>query len=262
MSLLQALLIGCVAALTQLEGDWLGECKLREPIITGCLVGLIMGDLRKGLIIGAELQVMWMGATNIGPTAGLDIGTGGTIGAAIALMTGTGVEVAIAFGLPVAIIMQFLNMLKMTAFSGLMHKVDSYIDELKEKAIVRMHYLCGFFTFSIYFTFTFVALYFGNSVINVVVNGIPAWANAGLGAVAVILPAMGFALLLNMIWETKLIPFFILGFIISAYTQLTMIAVTAIAVAVAWIIYIIKSDQIKDIKLTTVSSTVVNEWED
>ena len=58
MSLVQAILIGCVCALTQLEGDWLGECKLREPVITGFLVGLIMGDVAKGLFIGGSLQLM------------------------------------------------------------------------------------------------------------------------------------------------------------------------------------------------------------
>ncbi|MEG2837965.1 MAG: PTS sugar transporter subunit IIC, partial [Erysipelotrichaceae bacterium] len=98
MTLFQALLIGVVSALTQLEGGWLGECKLREPVVTGCLVGLILGNVQQGLIIGAQLQMIWMGATGIGPTAQLDIGTGGTIGTAVALMTGTGAEVAIAFG--------------------------------------------------------------------------------------------------------------------------------------------------------------------
>ena len=57
MNLIQAILIGCVAALTQLEGDWLGECKLREPVVTGFLVGLIMGDITKGLMIGAATDV-------------------------------------------------------------------------------------------------------------------------------------------------------------------------------------------------------------
>ena len=122
MSLVQAILIGCVCALTQLEGNWLGECKLREPVITGFLVGLIMGDVAKGLFIGRSLQLMWMGATNIGPTANLDIGSGGTIGAAVALMTGSDLEVAVAFALPVAVIMQMLNIMKMTAFSALMHR--------------------------------------------------------------------------------------------------------------------------------------------
>ncbi|MEF9962336.1 MAG: PTS sugar transporter subunit IIC [Erysipelotrichaceae bacterium] len=254
MSILQALLVGCVAALTQFEGGWLGECKLREPVVTGFLVGLILGDVQKGLIIGAELQMMWMGATGIGPTAQLNIGTGGTIGTAVALMTGKGAAIAITFGLPVAVIMQFLDTLLMTGYSGLMHTVDKRIDEMKDKSIEYFHYFCGFCTFLMYFSLTFIVMYFGNSVIQGIVDGFPAWANSGLAAVSKILPAMGFALLLNLLLEKDLIPFFILGFIITAYTELTMVAVTAIAIGIAWIVYLLKSSSIDAAKK--------DEWED
>lgn len=53
MSVLQAILIALIAAVSRCEGDWLGECKLREPIVTGFLVGLALGDVKTGLIIGA-----------------------------------------------------------------------------------------------------------------------------------------------------------------------------------------------------------------
>ena len=198
MSLLQAILIGCVAALTQLEGGWLGECKLREPIVTGFLVGLILGDVKQGLMIGATLQLMWMGATGIGPTAQLDIGTGGTIGTAVALLTGTGAESAILFGVPVAVIMQFLNTLLLSAYSGAMLVADRKIDELNFKSVNAVHYLCGFGTFLLYFGLTFIVMYFGNNMIEGIVNGLPAWMNAGLTGVAAILPCLGFALLLKI----------------------------------------------------------------
>lgn len=260
MTLIQAILIGCVAALTQLEGDWLGECKLREPVITGFLVGLIMGDVQKGLLIGGSLQLMWMGATNIGPTAGLDIGSGGTIGAAVALMTGSDLEIAVAFAIPVAIVVQMLNILKMTAFSGLMHKVDGYIDEGKEGKVVGTHFLCGLFTFLIYFVFTFVVLYVGDSVINSIVNSIPEWVQNGLSAVAIVLPAMGFALLLNLLWEVKLIPFFVIGFVFAAYLGVSMVGICALSVAIAAIIYMLKADQLAG--GSRVNKVVDDEWED
>lgn len=79
MTFIQALLIGLIAGLTVLDGNWLGEAKFREPVVTGFLVGLALGDVTKGLKVGAELQLLWMGATGIGPTAQLDIGTGGII---------------------------------------------------------------------------------------------------------------------------------------------------------------------------------------
>ncbi len=262
MSLIQAILVGCVAALTQLEGDWLGECKFREPVVTGFLVGLIMGDVTQGLIIGGALQLMWMGATNIGPTANLDIGTGGTIGVAVALMTGSSTEIAVTFALPAALIMQMLNICKMTAFSGLMHRVDRYIDEGKYKSIVGTHYLCGFFTFLIYFSFTFIVVYFGNDVINVIVNNIPEWAQNGLSAVAVVLPAMGFALLLNLLWELKLVPYFVIGFILAAYMGVSMVGVCAFSVAVAAVIYMLKADQLKIAQSQGTVASVEDEWED
>lgn len=256
ITVFQAILIAGVAALTNLDGNFFGEMKFREPIVTGFLVGLILGDVKKGLIIGAELQIIWMGATGIGPTAQLDIGAGGTIGTAVALITGKGAEIAITFGLPVAVIMQFLNTLLMTSYSVLMHHVDNLIDELKEKQMVFIHILCGMITAFMYGALTFVVMYFGNNAINALVKGLPAWASNGLNAVAVILPALGFALLLNILLETNLIPFFIAGFAITAFTSLNIIAVTLLAVAVAWIIYLLRTNSIAG------ASGAVTEGED
>jgi len=244
ITVIQAILIGCVAALTNLDGNFFGEMKFREPVVTGFLVGLILGDVHKGLIIGAALQVIWMGATAIGPTAQLDIGAGGTIGIAVALLTGKGADVAITFGLPVAVIMQFLNTLLMTSYSVLMHRVDNLIDELKEKQMITIHILCGMLTAFMYGCLTFIVIYFGNNAINAIVKGLPAWANNGLNAVAVILPALGFALLLTILLEVNLIPFFIAGFGITAFTHLNTVAITLIAVSVAWVIYLLRTNSI------------------
>lgn len=262
MTLLQAVLIGCVAALTQLEGGWLGECKLREPIVTGFLVGLILGDVQAGLVIGASLQLMWMGATGIGPTAQLDIGTGGTIGAAVAIMTHTGSSSAILFAVPVAVIMQFLNTLLLSSYSGLMIVADRRIEDLNFKGIRHIHYLCGFLTFLMYFSLTTIVMYFGNHTIEAIVKGIPGWVNAGLSGVAALLPCLGFALLLNIIMEKKLIPYFVLGFIPAAFIgfDISMVGIAAIAISLAAIIYMINNNTMKSVQ--AVEAVTDNEWED
>lgn len=262
MSLIQAILIGCVAALTKIEGGWLGEMKFREPIVTGFLVGCILNDVQQGLIIGAQLQLMWMGAVGIGPTAQLDIGTGGTIGVAVALTTGTGAETAIMFGVPIAILMQFCSTILMTLYSGFMARVDTEIDNFNLKAISFYHYLVGVCDFLMYAILTFIVMYFGNSAIEGIINALPDWANSGLTAVSVMLPCTGFALLLNIILDKSLIPYFIIGFIPAAFVgrDLSMIGIVSIAFAIAWIIFELKSTVANNNVVTAVSSD--DEWED
>lgn len=245
ITLWQAALIGLVVVLTQLDGQVLGECKLREPIVTGFLVGLILGDVPKGLMIGAQMQLMWMGATAIGPTAGLDVGTGGTIGVAVALSTNTGVESAIMFGVPVSVIMQFFNTLLMALFSGAMYMADKEVEKLNFRGLALIHYGCTALLSLMYWLLTFMLMYFGSGLIDGIVNGLPEWVMGGLNGVAALLPALGFALLMKIIMNGSLWPYFILGFVPAAFVgfDMNMVGMAAVAVAIALIIYEVKSSR-------------------
>jgi mannose/fructose/N-acetylgalactosamine-specific phosphotransferase system component IIC len=61
---------------------------------------------------------------------------------------------------------------------------------------------------------------------------------------AALLPALGFAMLLETIMTKKLIPFLILGFVPAAFVghDLTMIGIAAIAMAIALLIFGVYSD--------------------
>lgn len=53
--LVQAILIGLIAMFVTFE--WMFGTNLgSRPIITGMLVGLVMGDLKTGIILGATLK--------------------------------------------------------------------------------------------------------------------------------------------------------------------------------------------------------------
>ena len=183
-------------------------------------------------------------------------------GTAVAITTGTGAETAILFGVPVAVIMQFLNTLLMSAYSGVMLSADKKIDALDFRGIRWCHYFCGICTFLAYTIPTFIVMFFGNELIEGIVNNMPDWINTGLGGVAALLPCLGFALLLNIIMEKRLIPYFILGFIPAAYVgfDLTMVAIAAIAVAVAWIIFMLRSNE--GTAKVAANTAADDEWED
>lgn len=260
----QAILLGLVAMLTWLDGAWLGEMKFREPIVTSFLVGLIMGDLSDALIMGAQLQLIWMGSVNVGPVAQVDVGTGGTIGVAVALATGTGIESAILFALPISILMQFVNSMLMSAYSGMMNHAEVEIDKLNIAGVKRTHYLCGIISAAVYFIFTFALMQFGGTAISTIVDGIPEWVTNGMNGVAALLPALGFALLMSLIMKKSLIPYFIIGFIPMAFIghDLSMVGIVSIAVAVALIVFQLRNEMQEKSSTAVAIESSDDEWGD
>ena len=63
----------------------------------------------------------------------------------------------------------------------------------------------------------------------------PAWLTDGMAIGGGLVVAVGYALVINMMATKEVWPFFILGFVVAAITQLTLIAIGAIGVALALI---------------------------
>jgi len=65
---------------------------------------------------------------------------------------------------------------------------------------------------------------------------IPVWVQTGLQVAGNMLPAVGFALLMNLMFNQKVAVYFFLGFILAAYLKLPMIAIGGLGIIVAIII--------------------------
>ena len=76
--LVQAILVGLVGAFGCLDYQ-LGTLYAFRPIVLCPLVGLVLGDLQSGLAIGASLELLFMGITNIGGSIPSDVFIAGTI---------------------------------------------------------------------------------------------------------------------------------------------------------------------------------------
>lgn len=70
-------------------GNWvLGQCMIERPLVVGLVAGLLMGDVKTGVIIGASLEAIFMGAVNIGgaisaePVTATALAVAFTVGAA------------------------------------------------------------------------------------------------------------------------------------------------------------------------------------
>lgn len=97
--LTQAVLLAVVTAIIPV--DWLtGTSNISRPLVTGALTGLVMGDLKTGIIMGATIELAFIGAITIGASRPPDVIAGGVLGTAFAISTGKGSRFCNYFSLP------------------------------------------------------------------------------------------------------------------------------------------------------------------
>jgi mannose/fructose/N-acetylgalactosamine-specific phosphotransferase system component IIC len=230
-TLVTALLLGLVAGINGvLQVVWDG---LERPIFMGAVVGLIMGDVRSGLVIGATIELAYLGLFAIGGAQPPDVITAGILGTAFAISAGQGPGEALAVALPTSLLGQMLWIGLLSLYSGLMHRGDRYAAEANVKGIVRLHWLGGLGMFLLYFVIVFLGFLLGKDAIQSFFNVIPAWFKTGLTVATGIFPALGFALLLNMLWRKSLVPYLVIGFALVVYFKLGLLAVAILGVALA-----------------------------
>ena len=56
--LVQATMLAIIAGVGILDGRIFGQSMLDRPIVTGMLVGLVLGDIKSGIMIGAQLELI------------------------------------------------------------------------------------------------------------------------------------------------------------------------------------------------------------
>ncbi len=233
--MIQSLLIALVGYLTTIDERYFGASMMNRPIIVGPLVGLILGDLRQGILIGAALEALFIGVVTIGAALPPDVGVAGTIATALAIKSGSGADVAVALAMPFAILAQGLNMLAFTINSFTISRGRKALEEKNIKKFKKWH----FFPLIVRlpsFLLVFLVLYFGTDTASHFVSSMPETLLNGFSVVSGLLPAVGIAMLIQVMMDKKLAPFYFIGFILSAYLDMPIIGVSVLAIMLSLLI--------------------------
>lgn len=234
--LIKALLIGIVAGIGILDSRILGQNMIERPIVLAPIVGLILGNFSQGIIIGGTLELVWMGIVGIGAAIPPDVVTGGVLGTAFAIISGKGAAAALALAVPIALLAQSLGILVRTINSYFLHKADKYASEGNIPAVEKMHWIPAILFFLNGFLPTFLAITLGSGAVSAFLNYIPKVIIDGLNVAGGLLPALGIAMLINLMISKKLAPYYFLGFILAAYLKLDIIGIAILATILAFII--------------------------
>lgn len=211
-----------------------GKSLQTRPLVLGPLVGLVMGDLEAGCVIGATVELAMMGAVGVGAALPPEVVSGGILGTAFAIAGHKDAGMAVALGLPIAMLVMLLrNFLFIVIVPLFANRADKYAEQGDIKGVSRMHWFGG--VFGMYLPMAVlvaVAYYLGSGVMENVLNAIPQFVQDGLTISAGILPALGFAILLRMILNKKIAAFLAIGFVMTAYLELPVLGVAIMAVSI------------------------------
>ncbi|MCW2256625.1 PTS system N-acetylgalactosamine-specific IIC component [Providencia alcalifaciens] len=232
--LTDALLIALLAGIAGVD-LFNGLTHIHRPIVIGPIVGLILGDVKTGLLVGGTLELVWMGMVPLAGAQPPNVVIGSIIGTTFAIMTHADPKVAIGIAVPFSIAVQGCITLLFTLYSPMMHKCDEMVKNLNWRGIERVNYFGILILFLFYFIVAFLPIYFGAEAASAIVQKAPQWLLDGLAVAGGMMPAIGFSLLMKIMMKKTYVAYFILGFISVTFLHMPIIAVALGAFAIALI---------------------------
>ena len=235
MSMFQAaLLLALVNYIVCLLDNSMAWDATWRPLFVGWLTGLVLGDMKTGLIMGAQLEAIYMGISAIGGVIPSDPMSGTLIPVAYVILTKADMNVAIALAIPVGTLIQYTSTLTSPIGLAFLGLYDKFSAENNQKGYTILHYMYLFIITPVPRTIIiFLAVWLGVGNLGSINEMMPIWLINGLDAAGGMLVAVGFGILTSMIWTPKLGVFFFVGFILVELLGLSTIGVAIIAVAIA-----------------------------
>lgn len=232
--MLQIALLASLCVFICFGGNWLwGQTMIERPLVVGAVAGLVFGDLQTGILIGASLEAIFMGAVDIGGALSAEPVTATVLATTFAITLNVNMKAALALAVPIGVFAAFISMflknVVMNIFAPLVDKVAANDDS---KGLTKLHFGMWFINYFVFSLVTFSSVLAGAQPVQHLVKQIPANLMAGLAATGGLLPAVGFAILLRMLWSKNLSPFYFLGFILAAYVNLPSVAIAAIGIII------------------------------
>lgn len=245
MSVMQALLIALFVA--AIESRALGYATLTmrfSPLMTGCFVGLVLGDMPTAMITTAAIQLIYMGVVAPGGPLPSEPSISAAIAVSAAVIGKLEPEAAVAIAVPVGLLGSYLYQFRFFMNTFAINKMDDYAARGEAKKLAfTIGVIPTIISFVIFVPLMFVGLYLGAPVISDFMNSI---SNGPvihvLGTVGGGLAALGIAVTMHVIGNRKLLVFFFLGYFLSVVAKaagITMVtwAIFGVILALIYVLF-------------------------
>ena len=244
LNIVQIILVIIVAFLAGVEGI-LDEFHFHQPVVACTLIGLVTGNLVPCLILGGTLQMIALGWANIGAAVAPDAALASVASAIILVLGGqgeAGVASAIALAVPLAVAGLLLTIICRTIATAFVHFMDAAAKQGNMRKVEIWHVIAICMQGVRIAIPAALILAIGAAPISSLLNSMPAWLTDGLAIGGGMVVAVGYAMVINMMATKEVWPFFAIGCVLATVSQITLIGLGAIGVALA-LVYLALSKQ-------------------
>ena len=195
--------------------SYFGFLFISSPVTVGLVAGLLMGQPMQGLIIGGGIALVFAGIF----APGANLPTDECLAATCVIPLGS-----------------FVTNLRKVINTYFVAKANKYAEEGNADAIWRCATIYpALLAIPLLFLPVFIINMVGQDVVINIMKALPTFVTHGLEVAGGVLPALGFALIMNMIGKNKLIPFVFLGYIVVSVGGVNSLTAGIIAICIAFI---------------------------
>ena len=191
--------------------------SLYQPIVTGAVIGAILGDLKTGLVVGGTYQLMTIGNMPVGGAQPPNAVIGGVMAVVFAIGSGLETEAAVGLAVPFALVGQYMVTLLFTGMSPMMSVADKMAEKGNHKGIVALNWLAMAALGLLFAVVCTIGLIGGSALgktLTDLFDKVP-WLMTGLGAAGGMMRFVGFATLLRIMLSNKHWGIYFAGFALA-----------------------------------------------
>ncbi|MBA5851594.1 PTS sugar transporter subunit IIC [Clostridium sp. cel8] len=243
ITLLQAILIGIFYYISWSPWfTYVGFFTFNRPLLAGFITGIILGKPLEGALIGAGINVIYLGFISAGGAQMGDPSFAGYIGTALAIASNLDVKTAMAISVPLGTIATVLWIGKMTIDSFFVHWADKEVekDNIDKVAFINI-VPPQIVLFLLSFIPAMLVAYYGPNAMNGMLKVLSPNVLHVFNVIGAMLPALGIAMNLKLIGNSFTMPFFVLGILMSVYFKLDIVIISIIGIVLALTITSIKN---------------------
>ena len=237
ITITQAILLGLVCGLAKSVICYtINGFNINTVIFNAVLVGIVMGDMKTAMIVGASVQLIYLGIVAAGGNQPTDPCLASYIAIPIAIASGLDTNAAVALAVPVGLLGSQVTNLVYLLNGFFVERADEAAEKGNDRGIALWGIYVPFVVRVLLIAVPVaIANYFGSTILSNVMNNIPTWLTNGLSAMGACLPAVGFAIITNLIAKPKYVIFFFAGFFMVQYTGISTIPLLLAGVFVTFL---------------------------